>query len=71
MDLIINGNKFVTTEIIRDLKFYTKNGQSIPLNNHSISEAYTEQFDGYTLGYATGRKSLLIDQLQFFWYRTI
>jgi 5'(3')-deoxyribonucleotidase len=71
MKFIIDSNNSYTTEIIKDFKFFTNKGRSIPSDNFVVGDVYTEQFDGYTLGYATGRTSQCIDQLQFFWYRTI
>jgi hypothetical protein len=39
--------------------------------NYPEGETFTERFDGYTLGYVTGQSGLLIDQVQFFWYKAV
>jgi hypothetical protein len=65
-----DSNKSYTTEIIINLQFFTNKGRTIPPNTSVEGNVYTERFNGYTLGYATGRAGLRIDQIQFFWYRT-
>lgn len=61
-----------STKVVRRLQFTTTNGQRIPpgiaLEDNTVQ---SESFPGYTLGYATGKAGLRIDQLQFYWYRTV
>lgn len=60
-----------TAKVVAGLEFITTKGRRIPpgilLEDDEIEY---EGFPGYTLGYATGRSGLVIDQLQFYWYRT-
>ena len=57
--------------LIRGIRFFTTTGRSSPAIQAERGKIFTEELDGYTLGYARGRKALLIDQLQFTWYRTL
>ena len=61
-----------TTKVVRQLQFTTTKGQRIPpgiaLEDNDVQ---SESFSGYTLGYATGKAGLRIDQLQFYWYQTV
>jgi len=68
--LITNGTSY-TTKVIKALKFFTTKGRSIPPYNSQTGKIFTEEFGGYTLGYVTGRAGQCIDQVQFYWYRTI
>jgi hypothetical protein len=70
MTFTVGNNIGFTTKIIKALKFFTTKGRSIPPYNSQTGKIFTEQFDGYTLGYVTGKSGQCIDQLQFFWYRT-
>ena len=56
---------------VEKFQFITTIGRLIPpdvvFNGDTVK---LEHFEGYTLGYATGGAYLIIDQLQFIWYRT-
>ena len=60
-----------TAKVVTGLQFITTKGRYIPpgilLEDGEIE---SESFPGYTLGYAIGKTGLVIDQLQFYWYRT-
>jgi hypothetical protein len=55
--------------MVRGLRFFTTNGRASPSLDHADGKLDTEQFDGYSLGYISGRDGLAIDQIQFHWYR--
>ncbi|CAF0969417.1 unnamed protein product [Rotaria sp. Silwood1] len=60
-----------STILVRGLQFFTSKGRASRSYDHLEGKVFTEEYDGYTLGYATGRSGLFIDQLQFYWYRTV
>ncbi|CAF2679432.1 unnamed protein product [Rotaria sp. Silwood2] len=60
-----------STILIRGLQIFTTKGRASQSYDHVEGDVFTEQFDGYTLAYATGREGRYIDQLQFYWYRTV
>ena len=64
-----NGTK-ITLLHITGLRFFSKERLASPAYNGLVGEVFSEQFDGYTLGYVAGKASQYIEQLQFFWYRT-
>jgi hypothetical protein len=66
--LYTNNKPAGTTKLIRAIRFFTTKGQSSQSIDHAGGEMFTEQFDGYTLGYVTGRTGSFVDQLQFYWY---
>ena len=73
MTFITPAKNLFTTRIVKGLQFITTKGRHIPSDvivEHDDDVVESESFPGYTLGYATGRTGLMIDQLQFFWYRT-
>lgn len=55
--------------LICGVRLFATNGQTSPSIDHFKGEFHTEQFDGYIVGYVTGRSGLYVDQLQFHWYR--
>lgn len=57
--------------LIRGIRFFTTNGKFSRSIDHLPGELHTEKFDGYTVGYVSGRSGLRVDQLQFHWYRNI
>jgi hypothetical protein len=64
--LLINGIE-QSVPLIRGVRLFTTQGRQSHSIDHIEGERSTEQFDGYTVGYVTGRKGLFIDQLQFHW----
>ncbi|CAF2521731.1 unnamed protein product [Rotaria sp. Silwood2] len=64
-----NGTN-LTTSRITGLQFFSTKGRASPSYNGRLGQTFTEKFDGYILGYVTGRSNHHITQLQFFWYRT-
>ena len=70
--VVVNvANSFYKTKVTKGLKFLTTKGRTIPSGAlRAGGDMQSERFSGYTLGYATGRSGLVIDRLQFFWYRT-
>lgn len=55
--------------LICGVRLFATDGQTSPSIDHLEGHFYTEQFDGYTVGYVTGRSGLYVDQVQFHWYR--
>jgi hypothetical protein len=51
------------------IEFHTTAGRSSRLYGSNKGEAYTESYEGYTLGYAKGDSGFLVDMLQFVWYK--
>jgi hypothetical protein len=60
-------NTFV--QYVVGIQFYTTAGQTSRLYGSYKGELHTESYEGYTLGYAQGRSGLLVDTLQFVWYK--
>jgi hypothetical protein len=65
-----NGTN-LTMLIITGIQFFTTRGRASPSYTGRLGDIFTEEVDGYTLGYVTGRSAQYIEQLQFIWYRTI
>ena len=57
--------------LVRGIPLFTTAGRASPAIQNEGGDMLTEEFDGYTLGYARGRMGLLVDQLQFSWDRTL
>lgn len=56
---------------ITGLQFFSTEGRASPSYNGQLGETFIEEFEGYTLGYMTGRSTEYIQQLQLLWYRTV
>jgi len=58
--------------LIRSIQFFTTKGRKIPsaYEDEEDDEPFFEQYNGYSLGYVTGKSAQYVDQLQFYWYRT-
>ena len=54
---------------VRGIQFYTSAGTESQLYGTSQGHAYTESFDGFSLGPIAGNAGTLIDQLQFTWIK--
>ncbi|CAF0729015.1 unnamed protein product [Adineta steineri] len=67
--ILLVGDIRKLVPLIRGIRFFTTNGQSSQSIDHLEGDSYTEEFYGYFVGYITGRSGLLIDQLQFHWFR--
>jgi hypothetical protein len=65
------GNVLQSIPMIRGLRLFTTRGNASPSFDYGQSTVATEQFDGYTIGYVSGRSGLAIDQIQFHWYRMV
>jgi len=63
-----NGTN-ITKLLITGIQFISEQDHVNPLYDGPSDKSFSESFDGYTLGYVTGRSSQYIEQLQFFWYR--
>ncbi|UJR07506.1 hypothetical protein I4U23_011795 [Adineta vaga] len=55
--------------VVTGLQFTTATGRQSPLFGEPSDEKFSEEFDGFTIGYVKGKCGILIDQLQFIWYR--
>jgi hypothetical protein len=56
--------------LIRGIQFFTTKGREFPsYKDEDDDETFVEQYNGYILGYVTGKATGNIDQLQFYWYR--
>jgi len=66
----VDNSKYRRTWI-RGIQFFTTKGRKIPsYKEEDDDETFFEQYNGYTLGYVSGRSYRNIDQLKFYWYRT-
>jgi hypothetical protein len=66
----MDNSKYRRT-LIRGIQFYTTKGRKIPsYKDEEDDQPFFEQYNGYILGYVTGKSARYIDQLQFYWYRT-
>lgn len=70
VELIVNGVK-KSVKTVRGVRLFTTSGRASRFFYDDEGEITAEQFDGYTVGYARGRSGMMIDQIQFFWYRTV
>ena len=68
--LSLNGTN-QTISVITGLEFLSNKGRFSPLYSDELGETFSEQYDGYTLGYVTGRSAEYVEQIQFVWYRSI
>jgi hypothetical protein len=68
--LTMRDTSQILVTLIGEIQFFTTKDRVSPSYNQEDGNIFTEQFDGYTLGYVAGRSGLYIDQLQLFWYRT-
>ncbi|CAF1658942.1 unnamed protein product [Adineta ricciae] len=68
VELLVNGARKLVP-LVRGIRLFTKNGHTSQSIDHLERDLYTEEFEGYFVGYVTGRSGLLIDQLQFHWFR--
>lgn len=64
----LNGTN-LTIPIITGIQFSSESDLHNPTYNGPPGKTFTEEFEGYTLGYVNGRSRQYIEQLQFFWYR--
>lgn len=67
--MVLPNGTNLTMLIIIGIVFSTTKDRASPSYNGRSDEVFSEEFDGYTLGYVTGKSSEYIEQLQFFWYR--
>ena len=63
-----NGT-FYTKPVITAIRFTSFKDVPSPIYNQSSGIRFTESFQGYRLGYVTGRSNEYIEQIQFIWYR--
>jgi hypothetical protein len=70
LTLYKNDKPSFNTTLIRALGLFTTKGRSSESIDHADGQHFTEQYEGYTVGYVAGRSGRYIDQLQFYWYRT-
>ena len=66
-----NIYKVIDTPIrhVLGIQFYTTIGRLSPLYGAKEGEEFNEFYKGFILGYATGRSGVIIDMLQFVWYK--
>lgn len=57
--------------LIMAMRFYTTKGRTSRSIDYVDGQMYTEEFPGYTLGYISGKSGRYIDQIQFYWYKTL
>ncbi|CAF4044378.1 unnamed protein product, partial [Adineta steineri] len=69
--IVFSNGTNVTMRIITGLQFYTTKGHASPSYAGEEGVMFEEEYEGYTLWYATGRSDEYIHQLQFYWYRTL
>ncbi|CAF0718839.1 unnamed protein product [Adineta steineri] len=68
--VVFPNGTILTIPIVTGIQFFTTNGHASPLYTGEEGKRFSEEYEGYTLWYATGRSDLYIHQLQFFWRRT-
>lgn len=66
----IDSDRNFTKLIITGLEFTSEDDVTSPMYRETLGEMFTEEYDGYTLGYATGKSREYIEQIQFFWYKS-
>ena len=54
---------------VRGIRLFTTKGRASLSIDHAKGTKIIEQFDGYTVGYVSGRSGIHLDQIQFHWYR--
>ncbi len=58
-------------EAVLGIQFHTTGGRISGLYGISKGAMYDESYEGYILGYATGRSGILVGMLQFVWYHQV
>jgi len=71
VQLYKDGIPTIYTRLIMGIRFFTTKDRKSQSIDNIPGETYIEQFDGYILGYVTGKSGRYIDQLQFYWYKNI
>ncbi len=71
VQLIEDDIPTIRTRLIMGIRFFTTKGRKSRTIDDIKGQMYIEQFDGYTLGYVTGNSGRYINQLQFYWYKTL
>ncbi len=56
---------------VRGIRLFTTKGRASPSIDHAQGTKVIEQFDGYTVGYVSGRSGIYLDQIQFHWHRLV
>ncbi len=65
------GTTLTTVPAIRGIRLFTTKGRTSPSLDHAEGTKVNEQFDGYTVGYVSGKVEYALEQLHFHWCRTI
>ena len=63
-----NDSKIVAP-MVRGIRLFTTKGCANPSIDYGEGIKVTEQFDGYTVSYVSGRLGLYVDQIQLHWHR--
>jgi hypothetical protein len=64
-------NVLTNASVIRGVRLFTTKGRASPSLDQAEGTTTTEQFDGYIVGYVSGRAGLAVDQIQFHWHRMV
>ncbi len=67
--IVLDNGTNTTKVLITGIQFSTTEDHANPSYDGPLGTSFSESFDGYTLGYVTGRADQYIEQIQFFWYR--
>ncbi|UJR08900.1 hypothetical protein I4U23_013154 [Adineta vaga] len=54
---------------LQDIRFFTTHGRSSSSISTVDRTLFTEEFDGYTVGYVSGMAGGWVNQIQFYWYK--
>ena len=63
----LSNNKYYLCVV--GIQFYTTIGRTSLLYGRKDGEIFSESYEGFVFGYATGRSGGFIDMLQFVWYK--
>ena len=66
-----NGTTSSSISIITGLEFVSHKNRKSPSYGGELGEVFSEEYDGYILGYIRGRSAQYVEQIQFVWYRTV
>ncbi len=67
--IVLDNGTNITKVLITGIQFSSTEDHASHSYDGPLGTSFSESFDGYTLGYVTGRADQYIEQIQFFWYR--
>ncbi|CAF0884255.1 unnamed protein product [Adineta ricciae] len=70
-NLVSQNGTSRSISIITGLEFVSRKHRMSPSYGGELGEVFSEEYDGYMLGYIRGRSAQYVEQVQFVWYRTV